>query len=260
MSVSKLVLLILLLQFMPRAESAPASDSLPRAASDSASDALILQEIADSLKVKLEKNRTRKVDGRVTYLSLYYQGQRGAVPPALGGLDSLRHIHMGITNVTSLPREIGRLKRMDTIDIGSSQIGPTIPDEIGELSNLRYLKVFGCKLETLPKSLMKLQKLETVDFTRNNICRLDDSLRQWILSNWPMALDNQNTSKCASTEIVLRQTPPSPQANSPIRRLAVPGVPGVLPGQGRDAEDIRYYTPLGRSLWWRESRMPSTLP
>ena len=82
MYVPKLVLLILLLQFASRVESAPASDSLPRVASDSASDALILQEIADSLKVPVKLNITRKVDGRVAYLSLYYQGQRGAVPPA----------------------------------------------------------------------------------------------------------------------------------------------------------------------------------
>ena len=76
MSFPKVALLVLLMQ------------SLPSAASDSASDALILQEIADSLRVPVKLNITRKVDGRVTYLSLFYQGQRGAVPPALGGLTS----------------------------------------------------------------------------------------------------------------------------------------------------------------------------
>jgi hypothetical protein len=33
---------------------------------------------------------------------------------------------MGITGVTSIPKEIGRLKRLDTINIGSSSIGPTL--------------------------------------------------------------------------------------------------------------------------------------
>ncbi len=239
MSFTKIALLVLLMQ------------SLPSAASDSASDALILQEIADSLRVPVRLNTTRREGGRVTYLAIYYNGQRGAVPPALGGLDSLRHIFMGITSVTSLPKEIGRLKRMDTIDIGTSHIGPTIPDEIGELSNLRCLKVFRCNLETLPTSLMKLQKLATVDFSFNSICQMDDSLRQWILSKWPKALDNQNTSKCISTAIGLRQSPPGA---IPPYRLSIPGSAEVPPERDRDVKGIRYYSPLGRHLWWRESR------
>lgn len=200
-----------------------------------------------------QAQRTRMENGRVTYLSIYYQGQRGAVPAALGGLDSLRHIHMGITNVTSLPREIGRLKRMDSINIGSSSIGPTIPDEIGDLPDLRCLKVHSCKLETLPIALMKLRKLETVDFSGNRICRLDDSLRQWILSKWPKALDNQNTSTCVFTVSGLRQ---STTGNPPLQRVSVPGVPNVLIGHDR-TKDVRYYSPLGRSLILQESPLPA---
>lgn len=233
MRIPKLALLVLLLQ------------SLPRAASASASDSLILKEIADSVGVNVLRNSTRMEGGRVTYLSIYYQGQRGAVPPALGGLDSLRHLQIGLNSVTSLPREIGRLQRMDSIVIGTTSIGPTIPDEIGELSNLRCLKVHSSRLETLPTSLMKLQKLESVDFSYNAICSMDDSLRQWILSKWPKALDNQNTSKCVSTVIGPGQSQPD---GPPLRRLSVPGAPGVLRGPGPATKEVRYYTPLGRNL------------
>lgn len=233
----KLTLLALFVQDLTHAASTPASDSL------------ILKEIADSLKVEVSANATRIEGGRVTYLSIFYRGQRGAIPPALGGLDSLRHIYMGITSVTSLPKEIGQLKRMDTINIGSSNIGPTLPDEIGELSNLRCLRVHSCKLVTLPKSIMKLQKLEAVDFTRNAICQMDDSLRQWILSKWPKALDNQNMSKCLSSVSGLRQPF---TGGPPLRRLSVPGVQDVLPRQDRASKDIQYYSPLGRSLRWQE--------
>lgn len=239
MTFPKIALLVLLMQ------------SLPKAASPFAADSLLMEEIADSVGGRVLPSTYRVEGGRVVYLSIYYQAQKGAIPPALGGLDSLRHIFMGITQVTALPREIGRLKRMDTINIGSSAIGPTLPDEIGELSNLRCLKVHDCKLETLPKSLMKLQKLETVDFTRNSICRLDDSLRQWILSKWPKALEAQNASKCVSTIIGL---PQSTTGGPPLSRLAAPGAPDVLPGQGGAAHGIRYYTPLGRPWRWRESR------
>lgn len=121
-------------------------------ANNSARDSLILQEIADSVRVPLRSNPTRFEGGRVVNLSFYYNGQQGAIPAAIGGLDSLRHLHMRITNISSLLKEIGLLKNLDTIDIGTSKIGLSLPEEIGELSDLKCLRVTGCKLKALPSS------------------------------------------------------------------------------------------------------------
>jgi hypothetical protein len=160
----------------------------------------------------------------------------------MGGLDSLRYFSIGISGITSLPREIGNLKRLDTIDISAADIGPTLPDEIGDLAELRYLSISACKtLKELPASLMKLKKLETVSFEHNSLCLADDSLRRWILSISPHALDYQ--SGCAASGV--RQGGPA-RGNAPARKLALPGE-GIDPAHGRDPEDeVRYYSPAGR--------------
>ncbi|MBW8888974.1 MAG: hypothetical protein JF616_14565 [Fibrobacteres bacterium] len=204
-------------------------------------DSLVLREIADSLHVPITTNTAWVEGGRVTRLSIFYGNQHGAIPPALGRLDSLHYLFMGITRVTSLPREIGLLKRMDTIDIGSSLIGPALPEEIGDLPNLRYLNVSVCSsLKSLPKSLMRLKKLEFVNFSLDSICGVDDSLRNWILAINPKALDNQG--ECAATGI---RDGKSFHGNNPLRKLA----PGERSGPNRDPQGkIRYYSPAGRRL------------
>jgi hypothetical protein len=205
--------------------------ALSLAAPASASDSLILQEIADSLRVRLSAVTATWEGGRVTRMSLFYESQQGAVPAALGGLDSLRRLYMAITLVTSVPKEIGLLKRLDSIDIISSHLGPVIPAEIGELPNLRFLRISRCKLKSLPGSLMNLKKLEYADFSRNNICHVDDSLRQWILARWPKALDDQDTSACATTGLRQKHSRPGDK-------------------RAHGAPLIRCYTPLGRTVWW----------
>lgn len=205
-------------------------------------DSLILKEITDSIG---GPNRVRMQGDRIVYLSIFYNAQRGPIPPALGGLDSLRHLFMAITQVTSLPREIGKLRRMDTINISTSRIGPTIPEEIGDLAGLKYLVVADCKLEALPVSLMKLQKLEHVNFSRNKICRVDDSLRQWLLTRWPKALEAQDTSGCATTSIGrLGGT----KGGQTIRRVYLPGLERQNLNSLVPKRSPTFYTPLGRLI------------
>ncbi len=216
------------------------------------SDSLILQEIADSLHVRIGANTAWVEGGRVTRLSIYYQGQSGALPAAVGRLDSLHYLYMGITGVTSLPPEIGLLKRMDTIDIGSSRIGPTLPEEIGDLSNLRFLRVSGCgPLKTLPTSLMRLKKATLMDFSHNSICDLDDSLRNWILAISPNALNYE--SGCEATGIREAQTN---RGRAPLFKLVAPGQ-RIYPAQASNREGkILYYSPLGRRLESHKARSP----
>ena len=175
------------------------------------SDSLIVKEIADSLGVAPSAVRTQWENGRVTRLTLYYQGQHGAVPAALAGLDSLRYIFMSITRVTSLPAGIGRLKNLDTLDISSSWIGPGLPESLGDIAGLRVLKVSYCKLEALPASLTRLRNLQSVDFRNNAICKVPDSLKAFLLAINPNALSGQNTSGCVTLGS-LRQTVPRREA------------------------------------------------
>jgi hypothetical protein len=49
--------------------------ALSISANNSVGDSLILQEIADSVRVPLRSNPTRFEGGRVVYLSFYYNGK-----------------------------------------------------------------------------------------------------------------------------------------------------------------------------------------
>jgi hypothetical protein len=216
--------------------------ALPSSAEpNSAADSLALREIADSVHTDVRFLGTRWDGGRVTWLRIFYQG-RGALPSALASLDSLHYFGLNLSAITSLPKEIGRLKRLDTLDIGSADIGPTLPDEIGDLENLRCLKCYSCgQLQDLPVSLMKLKKMEMMDFRLDPLCHLDDSLQRWILSISPTALDNPRP--CLPTKI---QPGKSPARDRPTPKLASPG---ERPGPNRDPEGkTRYYSPAGRRL------------
>ena len=154
-------------------------------------DTLVIRQMAESLKVRPAAMLTKVEANRIVRLEMYYQGQQGPVPAALGELDSLRGLFISLTGVTGLPPEIGKLKRLDSVKIATSRIGPTLPDQIGDLPDLHFLQVNDNRLTSLPVSLMKLRHLQSVSFQGNAICQVDDSLEQWILAISPAALDRQ---------------------------------------------------------------------
>lgn len=91
----------------------------------------------------------------------------------------------------SVPREIGRFKKVKSLSIGNqSDTGwvayppllvrieqppfQQVPDELTELSDLKTLRLVGLDLNRLPDKFERLQKLDTLDLFFNKLTISDE--------------------------------------------------------------------------------------
>lgn len=145
-------------------------------------------------------------------------------PPRLFELHHLKFLALNSNYVDTLPPEIGRLSRLESlwIDWNSElrEVPPSIsqlvnlkklmlvdnritslPEEIGQLSKLEWLGVTNNELKSLPKSLFSLSNLRTLELQKNRLKELPTELGQ--LSNLEQLsvqnnkLDNLPTSLCS---------------------------------------------------------------
>eukprot|EP01018_Ginkgo_biloba_P016094 Gb_37038 [translate_table: standard] len=73
----------------------------------------------------------------------------------------LRVLDVSRTKITSLPKSVGRLKRLEHLNASHCTQLKRLPDEIGKLECLRHLDLTSCcKMESLPKSVVNLKRLE----------------------------------------------------------------------------------------------------
>ncbi len=85
--------------------------------------------------------------GTVEKLILQNNGLAGEVPPALGELDSLRLIDLGLNQLTgAIPPELGNLSLMYHLHLGSNQLTGTIPPQLAEIPKLESLDLFDNNL------------------------------------------------------------------------------------------------------------------
>ena len=83
-----------------------------------------------------------KVDarGRVDSLALSRNNLAGGIPPEIGKLTELKHLHLEENLLTGeLPPEIGRLESLQWLGLFGNYLEGPIPPEIGELTQLRIL-------------------------------------------------------------------------------------------------------------------------
>uniref|UniRef100_K3ZHC3 NB-ARC domain-containing protein n=3 Tax=Setaria italica TaxID=4555 RepID=K3ZHC3_SETIT len=73
--------------------------------------------------------------------------------------------------ITELPREIGRLQNLETLDVAGTGISK-LPTEIGKLQHLETLNVCGTEVTELPTSMEKLQSLKTLDVSDTEVTEL----------------------------------------------------------------------------------------
>ena len=107
-------------------------------------------------------------EGRVTALSLpenQIGGGAGGIPPELGKLDRLEILDLSRNSFSGvIPPELGSLERLTTLDLSLNRFIITpIPPEFGNLANLRSLNLKGIYIRgSLPAQLFGLTGLEVL--------------------------------------------------------------------------------------------------
>jgi Leucine-rich repeat (LRR) protein len=92
------------------------------------------------------------------YIRIYCD-QLTALPENIGNLKTLKGLHIGTKNLKTLPDSICGLTSLESIRIYCDQL-TALPENIGNLKNLKRLIVNANKIKTLPDSIGNLCLLE----------------------------------------------------------------------------------------------------
>jgi len=83
------------------------------------------------------------------------------LPKEIGNLKNLWSLDLQFNLLTTLPPEIGNLKNLEWLDLQFNLL-TTLPAEIGNLKNLRWLYLNENHLTTLPPEIGKLKNLKSL--------------------------------------------------------------------------------------------------
>ncbi len=110
-------------------------------------------------------------DGRVTELTLYWNGLTGPIPPELGNLTSLRELNLpGNTLTGRIPPELGNLIRLTRLSLSANDLTGRIPPELGNLTSLRELDLSSNDLTgPIPPELGNLTSLRELNLPGNTL-------------------------------------------------------------------------------------------
>ena len=102
---------------------------------------------------------------------LYNQYSEAEIIDKMSGKQTIRKYDMNhgvlINGLTSLPAEIGNLKKLETLNIANSPI-KELPAEIGQLESLSSLEIYNCpNLEKFPVQIGELPSLRSVNISNN---------------------------------------------------------------------------------------------
>jgi hypothetical protein len=77
----------------------------------------------------------------------------------------LEIVEMFFCPLRQIPREIGKMKKLNNLRLQGLLELKSIPEEIGELSSLKELQIGWCGVERLPKRLKELKMLKSISLT-----------------------------------------------------------------------------------------------
>ncbi|KAL5552536.1 hypothetical protein UlMin_039937 [Ulmus minor] len=111
-------------------------------------------------------------DNRVTRLDLGNANLTGNLVPELGKLERLQYMELYMNNfVGPIPKELGGLKSLLSLDLYHNNLSGTIPPSLSNLSNLKFLRLNGNRLTgKVPRELTKLGNLKIFDVSNNDLC------------------------------------------------------------------------------------------
>ncbi len=87
------------------------------------------------------------------------------------------HIHLSNNKLTSLPFDIGKINRLNCLELRNNQL-TSIPPSISNLHNLTHLDLRGNKLTFLPASIDNLTDLRHLYLSRNFLTSLPDGISE----------------------------------------------------------------------------------
>nr|GMD77563.1 leucine-rich repeat protein 1-like [Ipomoea batatas] len=111
-------------------------------------------------------------DNRVTRLDLGNAKLSGNLVPELGKLERLQYLELYMNNLEGpIPAEFGGLKSLVSLDLYHNNLTGTIPASLSKLSNLRFMRLNGNTLTgRIPRQLTKLANLKILDLSSNDLC------------------------------------------------------------------------------------------
>ncbi|KAK9120171.1 hypothetical protein Scep_018264 [Stephania cephalantha] len=111
-------------------------------------------------------------DNRVTRLDLGNAKLHGRLVPDLGRLERLQYLELYRNNLVGhIPKELGELKNLLSLDLYNNNLTGSIPPTLSKLTNLRFLRLNGNNLSgRIPRELTKLRSLKSLDVSNNNLC------------------------------------------------------------------------------------------
>ncbi|KAH7516779.1 hypothetical protein FEM48_Zijuj10G0170900 [Ziziphus jujuba var. spinosa] len=111
-------------------------------------------------------------DSRVTRLDLGNANLTGSLVPELGKLQRLQYLELYMNNLAGpIPNELGGLKSLLSLDLYHNNLTGSIPPSLSKLSNLKFLRLNSNRLTgRIPRQLTKLGNLKIFDVSDNDLC------------------------------------------------------------------------------------------
>ncbi|KAM6562604.1 hypothetical protein CsatB_022602 [Cannabis sativa] len=115
---------------------------------------------------------TCDTDNRVTRLDLGNANLSGSLVGELGKLERLQYLELYMNSLMGpIPKELGGLKSLVSLDLYHNNLSGSIPSSLSNLSNLKFLRLNGNRLSgKIPRQLTKLGNLKILDVSNNDLC------------------------------------------------------------------------------------------
>jgi Leucine-rich repeat (LRR) protein len=90
------------------------------------------------------------------------------------GLTKLKHLTIEVTQITSLPSDIGHLINLKNITLDNCRI-TSLPESFGNLTNLTNISLNTCLITSLPESFGNLKHLKQINIDNTKLRNLPES-------------------------------------------------------------------------------------
>ncbi|KAK9055558.1 hypothetical protein SSX86_026642 [Deinandra increscens subsp. villosa] len=111
-------------------------------------------------------------DNHVTRLDLGNSKLSGHLVPELGKLERLQYLELYKNSIQGpIPAEIGNLKNLISLDLYNNNITGNIPTTLGKLKSIVFLRLNDNHLTgRIPRELVGISSLKVLDVSNNNLC------------------------------------------------------------------------------------------